>query len=570
MAARGPRRPRGSSRCRPGRTPRRSSITVPVRSRKSRSRSNRIPKVWTLRQRGISRPAPARSRLSSARPSSRAVRVVATGTSHASTRRRGAPAKRMGVPAGSHAALSGAAAALSPPSERSTSFRPRWRPPPNPSPWHARTPGSCSASSPGCSSGSPSPAGSQRDRLQRPAAHRHHRVPGHPDRGRDRPARAGDRPGRLPSTASPVGVATLLFLVYSATVGVTFALMFELYTTQSIFTAFLITAGMFGALAIWGAVTDMDLSKVGSIAFMALIGLILATIVNVFWANETLYWVTTYVGVLDLRGADRLRHAEADADLAARASPARPRAAPRSSAPSPSTSTSSTSFSSCCASSGARASGRAPDARRRGLRISFDCKGAFMGPSGLSAGRPMRQDAPTAARHSASPSENSSVQDETARRGNYESGADYVLEYGELRFSFNERDFAQRVEQAAVKLDFVAPGPRRARARGPARAGRQRRDPGALPPPSANTSTRTGRTWSGPPTRASCTGFAGSSSAAPGSTSGSRRASSTSSSTRRTQTFGYVQPDRDSELIELSAEPSWAQIAYGGRDRAVA
>ena len=96
----------------------------------------------------------------------------------------------------------------------------------------------------------------------------------------------------------PVSVATLLFLVYSATVGVTFAVLFELYTTESIFTAFLVAAGMFGALAIWGAVTDMDLSKVGSIAFMALIGLILATIVNVFWANEALYWVTTYVGVL--------------------------------------------------------------------------------------------------------------------------------------------------------------------------------------------------------------------------------------------------------------------------------
>ena len=43
----------------------------------------------------------------------------------------------------------------------------------------------------------------------------------------------------------------------------------------------------------------------------------------------------------------------------------------------------------------------------------------------------------------------------TTRRGNYESGSDYVLEYGELRFAFNEEDFAQRVEQAAVKLDFV-------------------------------------------------------------------------------------------------------------------
>jgi FtsH-binding integral membrane protein len=94
-----------------------------------------------------------------------------------------------------------------------------------------------------------------------------------------------------------VGVATFLFLLYSATVGVTFAFIFELYTTQSIFTAFLITAGMFGALAVWGAITDIDLSKLGAIAFMALIGLILATIVNIFWANETLYWITTYAGV---------------------------------------------------------------------------------------------------------------------------------------------------------------------------------------------------------------------------------------------------------------------------------
>jgi hypothetical protein len=45
--------------------------------------------------------------------------------------------------------------------------------------------------------------------------------------------------------------------------------------------------------------------------------------------------------------------------------------------------------------------------------------------------------------------------DDTARRGNYESGSDYVLEYGELRFTFNERDFTERVEQAATKLGFV-------------------------------------------------------------------------------------------------------------------
>src|SRR3954453_12621411 len=49
------------------------------------------------------------------------------------------------------------------------------------------------------------------------------------------------------------------------------------------------------------------------------------------------------------------------------------------------------------------------------------------------------------------------ARDETKKRGNYDSGEDYVLEYGELRFTFNEEDFRQRVEQAAVKLRFVEP-----------------------------------------------------------------------------------------------------------------
>ncbi len=96
--------------------------------------------------------------------------------------------------------------------------------------------------------------------------------------------------------------ATALFLVYAALVGVTFSFIFELYTAQSIFTTFLITAGMFGALAAFGALTDTDLSKLGPILFAALIGLILATIVNIFWANSTLYWVTTYAGVVIFSG----------------------------------------------------------------------------------------------------------------------------------------------------------------------------------------------------------------------------------------------------------------------------
>ena len=97
-------------------------------------------------------------------------------------------------------------------------------------------------------------------------------------------------------------VALILFFVYAASVGVIFALVFELYTAQSIFTTFLVTAGMFGAMAAWGYFTDRDLTNMGSILFMALIGLILATIVNIFWANEILYWVTTYAGVVIFAG----------------------------------------------------------------------------------------------------------------------------------------------------------------------------------------------------------------------------------------------------------------------------
>lgn len=105
---------------------------------------------------------------------------------------------------------------------------------------------------------------------------------------------------RAQSMSAPV--ATGLFLLYSALNGVMFAFIFELYTTQSIFTTFAITSAMFGAMAIYGFVTKADLSKLGAILFMALIGLILATIVNIFWANDALYWITTYAGVAIFAG----------------------------------------------------------------------------------------------------------------------------------------------------------------------------------------------------------------------------------------------------------------------------
>lgn len=93
-------------------------------------------------------------------------------------------------------------------------------------------------------------------------------------------------------------LAEVVFLGYSALNGLTFSILFEIYTTASLFTTFLVTSAMFGALAVFGYTTKRDLSALGSIAFMALIGLIVATLVNLFWANDVLYWVTTYAGVV--------------------------------------------------------------------------------------------------------------------------------------------------------------------------------------------------------------------------------------------------------------------------------
>jgi hypothetical protein len=142
---------------------------------------------------------------------------------------------------------------------------------------------------------------------------------------------------------------------------------------------------------------------------------------------------------------------------------------------------------------------------------------------------------------------------DTTRRGNYESGSDYVLEYGELRFTFNERDFTERVEQAAVKLGFVAG----------ALSEEERED---LVNHSA-LGEHVNACWeelSGPSERSLVHWLR-------------RLVFRGAWLDQRVKegelevvfddsqhTFGYAQPDRDFELIELSPEPSWARVAYTG------
>jgi FtsH-binding integral membrane protein len=92
--------------------------------------------------------------------------------------------------------------------------------------------------------------------------------------------------------------ATGMFLFYAALNGVTFAVIFLAYTRTSIASTFFITAGTFGAMSLFGYVTKKDLSSWGSFLFMGLIGVIIASVVNIFLKNPMIYWVVTYCGVI--------------------------------------------------------------------------------------------------------------------------------------------------------------------------------------------------------------------------------------------------------------------------------
>ena len=93
-------------------------------------------------------------------------------------------------------------------------------------------------------------------------------------------------------------VATLMFVLYSVINGATMAFIFLVYTASSVTNVFLITAGTFAAMALFGYFTKTDLTSMGKILMMALIGVIIATIVNVFTKSEGLAVILNYVGVL--------------------------------------------------------------------------------------------------------------------------------------------------------------------------------------------------------------------------------------------------------------------------------
>lgn len=92
--------------------------------------------------------------------------------------------------------------------------------------------------------------------------------------------------------------AVLLFFLYSAITGLTLSVIFLAYTRASIASTFFVTAGTFAVMSFYGYTTQRDLTSWGSFLFMGLIGIILASVVNIFLHSEIIYWVVTYAGIL--------------------------------------------------------------------------------------------------------------------------------------------------------------------------------------------------------------------------------------------------------------------------------
>ncbi|MBK6339377.1 MAG: Bax inhibitor-1/YccA family protein [Bacteroidetes bacterium] len=96
--------------------------------------------------------------------------------------------------------------------------------------------------------------------------------------------------------------AMAMFIGYSVMNGVTISFIFFVYTMGSIASTFFITAATFAAMSAIGYFTKKDLTSLGNILTMALIGLIIASIVNIFLKSDMLYWIATYAGVLIFTG----------------------------------------------------------------------------------------------------------------------------------------------------------------------------------------------------------------------------------------------------------------------------
>ena len=150
---------------------------------------------------------------------------------------------------------------------------------------------------------------------------------------------------------------------------------------------------------------------------------------------------------------------------------------------------------------------------------------------------------------------------DTTRRGNYDSGEDFVLEYGELRFTFNERDFTERCEQAALKLGFVG-----------GRLDDNERDDlvnlvvnGEINEPASGLGEHVNDCWPelvGPSDRSLVHWLRRLVFRSAWLDQRVKEGELDVKFDNGSQTFDYVQPDRGGEPVELAPEPSWGRVAY--------
>jgi hypothetical protein len=97
-------------------------------------------------------------------------------------------------------------------------------------------------------------------------------------------------------------VATMLFIGYSALNGLTLSVIFLVYTADSIASTFAVSAAMFGAMSVYGYATKKDLTSWGNFLFMGLIGIVIASLVNLFMRNDAASWVISAIGVIVFTG----------------------------------------------------------------------------------------------------------------------------------------------------------------------------------------------------------------------------------------------------------------------------
>jgi FtsH-binding integral membrane protein len=98
------------------------------------------------------------------------------------------------------------------------------------------------------------------------------------------------------------GTASMLFLVYSGLTGLTMSFVLLAFTGESVATTFFVTAGTFGALATYGTVTKRSLAGWGQFLFMGLIGVVIASVVGMFWQNDAFQFVLSFIGVILFTG----------------------------------------------------------------------------------------------------------------------------------------------------------------------------------------------------------------------------------------------------------------------------